>query len=153
MVNRGFDAYMVAREFDVPIYGVRTGRFRKEEEGLDINFLDWIVWEDYIKELSQHKYGVHFIPASAGQFPLNCSYLSIPCIGFNDLNVQRILHPDLTVDFGDIHAAKKLARRLKEDNDFYRECSKKTKDLYEKEYSEKHFLNKWDNIVEVLNAR
>lgn len=151
VVNRGFDAYMVASTLDVPIYGVRTGRFRKEEEGLDINFLDWMVWKDYIKELSQHKYGVHFIPASAGQFPLNCSYLGIPCIGFSELNVQKILHPNLTVDFGDIHIAKKLARKLKEDNDFYEDCSKQTKILYEKEYSEKQFLNKWEKIVGALD--
>ena len=152
IVNRGFDSYMVATEFDVPIYGVKTGRFRKEEEGLDINFLNWMVWKDYIKELSQHRYSVHFIPASAGQFPLNCSYLGIPCIGFSELNAQRILHPDLTVGFGDIYKAKKLARKLRDDKDFYMECSKKTKELYEKKYSEKQFLKRWDEIVEVLNA-
>ena len=79
--------------------------------------------------------------------------MGIPCIGFSELNAQKILHPDLTVDFGDIYTAKKLAKRLKEDNDFYEECSKKTKKLYEEEYSEKQFLNKWNEIVEVLNAR
>jgi len=153
MLNRGFDSYMVAREFGVPIHAVRTGKFRPQEEGLDINFLDWMVWSDYMKELSQYKYGVHFIPASAGQFPLNCSYLGIPCIGFNRLNAQRILHPNLTVDYGDIYTAKKLAKKLKDDKDFYNECSKNTKKLYEEEYSEKQFLNKWNKIVEVLNAR
>jgi hypothetical protein len=69
------------------------------------------------------------------------------------LNAQRILHPNLTVDYGDIYTAKKLARKLKDDKDFYNECSKNTKKLYEEEYSEKQFLNKWNKIVEVLNAR
>ena len=153
MLNRGFDSYMVAREFDVPIYGVRTGKFRVQEDGLDINYLDWMPWVNYMRELSKHKYGVHFIPASAGQFPLNCSFLGIPCIGFSELNAQRILHPDLTVDFGDIHTAKKLAKKLKDDKDFYNDCSEKTKYLYNEEYSEKQFIKKWNKIVEVLDAR
>ena len=110
-------------------------------------------WADYMKELSKHKYGVHFIPASAGQFPLNCSYLGVPCIGYDELNAQRILHPNLTVDYGDIDSAKKLARKLKNDEDFYKECSVQTQILYQEEYSEKQFLKKWDKIVEVLNER
>ena len=59
---------------------------------------------------------------AAGTFALNCAYHGIPCIGYEGLDTQMILHPDLTVAIGDITAAKKLVEKLRNDEDFYLYC-------------------------------
>ena len=79
---------------------------------------------------------------SAGQFPLNCAYLGIPCVGPNDINTQRDLHPMTSVDRGDLIGAIKKLQLLKLNLDFYEECSYIAKKLYEDNYSEKSFLKK-----------
>jgi hypothetical protein len=112
------------------------------EENNGINYLPWMPWVDFMYELSKCKYAVQCYPASAGQFPLNCAYLGIPCIGYNDVNTQKHLHPDLSVERGDVLAARKLVNKLKSDQDFYNECSLKSKTLYQELYSEQVFKNK-----------
>jgi hypothetical protein len=98
-------------------------------------------------ELSKHKYAVQCYPASAGQFPLNCGYLGIPCIGYNDINTQKNLFPELSVKRGDILSAIKLANRLKIDKDFYNEVSNNSKRLYNKLYKEGQFVENFKNII------
>lgn len=147
-IYRGFDAYVVAKEFDVPIYSTITGRMSEDEKQMDINHIPWIVWKDFMYELSKHKYGVQFVPASAGQFPLNCGYLGIPCIGFNDVNCQKYIHPQLSVDVGDIVKAKWLANKLKDDNDFYKKCSVEAKKNYKKYYHEDVFKKYMNGVLE-----
>ena len=71
-------------------------------------------------ELSKCKYGVQCYQASAGQFSLNCAYFGIPCIGNEKMDTQRNCHPDLSVDVDDVETARILARRLKEDKEFYK---------------------------------
>ena len=78
---------------------------------------------------------------AAGTFAMNCSYLSIPCIGYEGLDTQQNLHPNLTVKVGDLDTARKLAKQLKEDSDFYKLNSELTKKLYQEHHSEKSFLN------------
>ena len=90
-------------------------------------------------ELSKHKYGVQLGTAAAGTFNLNCAYLGIPCIAYDNVNTQKYLHPDLSVPDGDIKQARKLAEKLRVDEDFYIHCSGTAKMLYEKHYSEKIF--------------
>jgi len=150
-IYRGFDSYMVARELADDIWAPTTGRMKKDETGLDINHLPWVTWRDWIFELSKHKYGVQLGTPSAGTFNLNCSYLGIPCIGYDNVNTQSILHPALSVSDGDIYSAKKLAKRLKTDIKFYERCSNQTKDLYKKHYSEQIFLNKMIGIFNETN--
>ena len=85
---------------------------------------------------------------AAGTFALNCSRLGIPCIGYKGLDTQEILHPYLTVRrFGQMLDAKELIRKLKEDEDFYNECSKKTLENYNRFYSEEVFKNNWNNFT------
>ena len=79
---------------------------------------------------------------AAGTFALNCSYLGIPCIGYKGLDTQEILHPNLTVELGDMQSARKIALQLKEDLDFYKENSTLTKQLYNQHYSENMWLKK-----------
>ena len=70
---------------------------------MDINHLPWMVWKDWMNNLSKYRVGVQLGTAAAGTFNLNCSYLGIPCIGYSNLNTQRILHPPTTVELGDVH--------------------------------------------------
>jgi len=139
---RGFDAWAIACEFDLPMAGYKTGKFKKGEENNGVDYIPWMIWKDFMFELSKYKYAVQCYPASAGQFPLNCSYLGIPCIGYNDVNTQKYLHPNLSVERGDIVSAKNLVNKLKNDYVFYEECSNITKKLYNDLYSESIFIEK-----------
>jgi hypothetical protein len=144
---RGFDAWVIAQEFEAPMYGFKSGKFKAGEEVTGINYLPWIPWNEFMYELSKHKYGVQTYETSAGQFPLNCAYLGIPCIGYNQVDTQRLLHPQLSVEVGDVLAARKLANKLKTDKDFYDKCSLECKQLYNELYSEKSFINQINNIL------
>lgn len=139
---RGIDSYVIGKILSDHIYSPTTGRMKPEEKQLDINHLSWIPWVEWIYELSKRKYGVQLGTAAAGTFNLNCSFLGIPCISYDTINTQKYLHPELTVKDGDMYSARKLANRLREDEDFYTHCSKQTKQLYEELYSEKVYLQK-----------
>lgn len=143
---RGFDAWIVGQEFELPIHGFKAGKFRQGEEITGIQYMPWLPWSEFMYELSKHKYGVQTYETSAGQFPLNCAYLGIPCIGYNQVDTQRILHPDLSVEVGDVLAARELVHKLK-DTSFYQECSIKAKELYQAHYSEKVFVAKMKSIL------
>jgi len=147
---RGIDSYVVGKILSDDIAAPTTGRMKPEEVSLDINHLPWIVWKDWIFELSKKKYGVQLGTAAAGTFNLNCSYLGIPCIGYDNVNTQKYLHPNLSVPDGDIYSARLLANKLKTDEEFYNKCSTETKELYHQYYSEEVFLNKMNNILESL---
>ena len=144
---RGFDAWVIGQEFDLPMYGFKSGKFKQNEDLNGINYLPWMNWFEFMFELSKCKYGVQTYQASAGQFPLNCAYLGIPCIGYNDINTQKDLFPDLSVERGDIVAARKLANKLQSNKEFYNEVSSKSKELYNKLYKEDIFLKKWNQII------
>tara|TARA_R110000796_G_scaffold120137_2_gene234273 strand:+ start:2000 stop:2935 length:936 start_codon:yes stop_codon:yes gene_type:complete len=145
-IYRGIDSYMVAREISDEVWAPTTGRMKDKEKELDIKHLDWVTWTDFMYELSKHKYAVQLGTPSAGSFNLNCSYLGIPCIGYDNVNTQKELHPSLSVEEGDIKKAKELANKLKDD-DFYNHCSNETKELYYKNYSEEEFLKIWKQKI------
>ncbi len=77
---------------------------------------------------------------AAGTFALNCAYLGIPCIGYKGLDTQEICHPDLTVELGDLSSARKIATKLRNDEEFYLYCASKCKSLYEEKYKEHIYL-------------
>lgn len=147
---RGIDSYIIGKIMSDDIYAPTTGRMKPEEKQLDINHLPWIIWNEWIYELSKRKYGVQLGTAAAGTFNLNCSYLGIPCIGYNNVNTQKYLHPSLSVDDGDLYSARILADKLKNNKDFYNKCSLETKELFESIYSEKVFVNKMNKIFNSL---
>ena len=149
---RGFDSYIVGKELSDNITSITTGRMKSDETMLDINHIPWMNWSDFMYELSKHKYGVQLGTASAGTFNLNCSYLGIPCIGYDNLNTQKYLHPSLSVSDGDVLSARKLANKLRNDVDFYKHCSEETKNKYKKHYKEDVFLRKVNKIIgDILN--
>ena len=82
---------------------------------------------------------------AAGTFSLNCAYLGIPCIGNEEVDTQRLCHPDLSVKVSDIKGARDLALRLRDDQDFYDKCSKEAKANYRKYYD----LEIWKEQIKI----
>ena len=146
----GFDSYMVASVFqpEMKIYAPSMGRKQKLESQIeDINYLHYQMWKDWINTLSQFHVGIHLMRThAAGTFAMNCAWHSIPCIGYKGLDTQEICHPNLTVDLGDVKRARELAVRLKEEDGFYEECSKLARLRWEEEYSEEHYLSRWNKF-------
>jgi len=138
----GFDSYIVAQEFDMPIHAPSMGRKIDREDEMDITHHPYMTWIEWMNFLSQYHVGVHMMPThAAGTFTLNCAFHGIPCIGYKGLDTQEELHPYLTVNDGDIEKAKHLARKLKNDKDFYDTCSKTCRKNYERSfYNEKNFV-------------
>ena len=137
----GFDSYIVAQEADCPIYIPSMGRKIEGEEEMDnLNHLPYMNWVEWIKTLNKFKYGIHMMRThAAGTFALNCAYLGIPCIGYEGLDTQEKCHPNLTVKLGDLVDAKKKIIELKNNKDWYRECSKVAKFNYKQYYPESKF--------------
>ena len=130
----GFQSYLVATEFEVPIY-VQTSHCSQpgEEQVPNLNILPRLVWIDWIKALSSFKYAVNMMPTvAAGTFSLNCAYFGIPCIGNKRVDTQRLCFPFLAVDAEDTSTARKLATRLTTDQAFYDDNSKLAKLNYKK---------------------
>ena len=136
---RGFDSYIIGKILSDNITSPTTGRMKSDETILDINHLPWMQWLDWMYELSKCKYGVQLGTAAAGTFNLNCAYLGIPCIGYDNVNTQKYLHPDLSVPDGDIEQARKIAEKLRKDENFYVYCSKTAKENYKNIYHENNF--------------
>ena len=80
---------------------------------------------------------------AAGTFSLNCAYFGIPCIGNKTVDTQKICHPTLSIDVENVDEARILALRLKEDKEFYKQCSKTAKDNYKKYYN----IETWQKII------
>lgn len=136
----GFDSFMLAKSVTDEIYSPQMGRRQEGEEQLGIQQLPYLEWNQWISELSKRKIGIHMMRThAAGTFALNCSYLGIPCIGYEGLDTQRILHPELTVADGDLHTARKLIKKLYNDEEFYILCSELTQLLYKEHYHENKF--------------
>ena len=136
----GFDSMVVAQEFEEKIYAPSMGRKIEREEELDITHLPYMNWTQWIYELRKVKYGVHLMRThAAGTFALNCAYLGIPCIGYEGLDTQEICHPNLTVELGNLEKAKEIAKKLRNDQEFYIYCSKLTKEKYLENYHENIF--------------
>jgi hypothetical protein len=139
----GMESYVVASEFNVPIWGQTSHATRNEEWHL-IEHLPRVMWNEWIQQLSTFKYAVHLMPTvAAGTFSLNCAYLGIPCIGNELVDTQNLCHPDLAVDINDLVKARRLAERLRDDDDFYKQCSQTALDNYKQHYN----LETWKSII------
>ena len=143
---RGIDSYMVARELDLPIYAITSGRKKLNEEVLGINHIPWTTWLGWMEQLSQFKYGVQFGIGGAGSFNLNCAYLGIPCIGLKELESQNLCFPDLSIGDVDLKKGKELILKLKNDQDFYNHCSVVAQENYTKYFAVDKFYTTVKNI-------
>jgi hypothetical protein len=132
----GFDSYVVASEFQRPIYAPTMGRMKPEERTMGgINHLPYMNWKQWIHTLNQYKYAVHLNPNTiGGTFYLNCAYLGIPCIGNINTNTQRLCFPMTSVEPNDIVTAKQLTHALMNNPDFYDECSSRAKINYKEHF-------------------
>ena len=139
----GFESYMVATEFGVPIWGQDSHAKRNNEGALDdLNHFPRLIWIDWMKEVSKFKYAVHLMPTvAAGTFSLNCAYFGIPVIGNVKVDTQKTLHPLTSVDVDDVKGARKLAKKLRDDKDFYNQCSRLARQQYESYYTKKTWLS------------
>lgn len=150
----GWDSYMVALTFDLPIYAPRMGRMKPEEASLDsITHIPYVNWQQWIRLLSQFKYAVHLMPTqAAGTFALNCAYHGIPCIGYQGLDTQQILYPLTSVGMGDIESAVEVTNKL-QDKDFYQMVSDHAKANYECEYGQEIWKQTFfGNMETILNS-
>jgi hypothetical protein len=137
----GFDSFVIAKELGDAVYAPSMGRKQPGEESL-VTHLPYVDWKGWIHQLNKFKYGVHLMRThAAGTFALNCAYLGIPCIGYKGLDTQMKLHPDTTVEVGDLQHARKIATMLRNDEDFYLYCSKQAQYNYKVEYDEDKFYN------------
>ena len=150
----GFDSYIIAQEFKEQVSVPSMGRKITGEEGMpNLQHLPYMDWCDWINNLSRFKYAVHLMPThAAGTFALNCAYYGIPCIGYKGLDTQELCFPDLTIEVGDLHKARQLVRRLKKDQDFYKECSNISKLKYNECFSIEQYIYTMKKVIkEVIN--
>jgi len=144
----GFESYMVASEFGLPIWGQDSHSKRENEGAMDnLSHFPRMSWIDWMKEVSKFKVGVHLMSTSAaGSFSLNCAYFGIPVIGNEKMDTQRLLHPNLSVDVSDIESAMLMVEMLK-DPIFYKQKSEEAKDNYNKYYTKEIWLNEMMNKI------
>ena len=88
---------------------------------------------------------------AAGTFSMNLAYHGTPCLGYYGLDTQDLLHPQTTVELGNIQKAQKILKRLYEDEFFYQECSEQTKRLFDKYYSEEAWLEDFQKVNKEFN--
>ena len=111
----GFQSYLVASEFQCPIYVPASHCKRKGEEQVpNLNHLPWVFWTKWMEQLSTFKYAVNLMPTvAAGTFSLNCAYYGIPCIGNEKVDTQLEMFPELSIDVHDVFSARHLANLLR----------------------------------------
>lgn len=145
----GFESYTVAQEFQAPIWAQDSHSKREYEDQLEnINHFPRMMWNQWMQELSKFKYAVHLMPTvAAGTFSLNCAYFGIPCIGNVNVDTQSACHPLLSVDVEDIHSARNLAKRLKEDKEFYERCSRISRESYKSHYHKDNWLKYMNKVL------
>jgi len=141
----GMDSYLVASAVDEQMYGVSMGRKQEQEDQIDdIKYLPYMNWRQWINHIGQYRVGVHLMRThAAGTFSMNMSWHATPVIGVKGLDTQDLLHPQTTVEVGDLVSARHIMRKLTEDEDFYQECSEQTKHLFNQHYSEEAWLKHW----------
>lgn len=148
----GFQSYIVASEFDCPIYVPESHCKRKGEEQVpNLHHLKWVDWFGWMKQLSTFKYAVNMMPTiAAGTFSLNCAYFGIPCIGNEKVDTQRLCFPDLSVDVEDVLTAKTLAENIFTYNEEYSKISEQSIELCRESYHVDG--KKWsDHINKIIN--
>lgn len=128
---------------DIPPMG--EGRMPKDSwkmaDNVGVNYLDYMMWKEWIENLSQYKYAYFLVPViGAGTFPLNCAYHGIPCIGDVRAETQSILYPELCVDYLDLETALSLTKKLSTDKEFYNHTSNYAKEMIGIHFTKEKFL-------------
>jgi len=142
----GFQSYLVATEFQCPIYVPASHCKRKGEEQVpNLHHLPWVFWTKWMEQLSTFKYAVSLMPTiAAGTFSLNCAYYGIPCIGNEKVDTQLTFFPDLSVDVHDVFQARHQAILLL-NKDYYEGASHHAKKKFKE--SVHGNVDKWLEIM------
>jgi hypothetical protein len=148
----GFESYIVASEFKTEVYAQESHAKRDNEQLVGgIKHLPRMIWSDWMKNLSTYKYAVHLMPTiAAGTFSLNCAYFGIPCIGNREVDTQKLCHSNLAVDINDVQYAVGLAKKLREDQSFYEDCSYQAKNNYKLFYSIDEWKERMTNTLKAI---
>ena len=143
----GFHQMIIAQNFNCPIDVPPMGETRMPKDSWDmadnvgVSYLKYMMWKEWMENLSRYKFGVMMIPAvGSGTFALNCGYHSIPCIGNNKSDTQKLLFPDLSVDHMDLKSARELSIKLRDNESFYKEVSDKSKSNFNKYFCKEVFF-------------
>jgi hypothetical protein len=146
----GFESYMIAGNFEVPIWAQTSHAMRIGEDSMDnLTHLPRMVWGEWMQNLSTFKYGVHMMPTvAAGTFALNCAYFGIPCIGNMDVDTQMLCHPFTSVMVHDLESAREMAIMLREDKKFYDKCSNTAKENYKELFSQEVWTERIKNYLQ-----
>lgn len=142
----GFQSYIVAIEFDCPIF-VPTSHCKRprEEQVPNLKHLPWVLWTKWMEQLSTFKYAVNLMPTiAAGTFNLNCAYYGIPCIGNENVDTQREFFPELSVDIHDVFSARHQANLLRE-KEYYESVSHHAKKKFKESVHSN--VNKWLEVM------
>jgi hypothetical protein len=63
-----------------------------------ITIYPFMPWDQWTEVLSTYKIGINLMTArAAGSFNLNCAALGLPCIGYDDLDTQKLHSPNHTI--------------------------------------------------------
>jgi len=148
----GFESYIVASEFNTEVYAQESHAKRDNEQLVGgIKHLPRMIWVDWMKNLSTYKYAVHLMPTiAAGTFSLNCAYFGIPCIGNREVDTHKLCHSNLAVDINDVEYAVGLAKKLREDQSFYEDCSYQAKNNYKLFYSIDEWKERMTNTLKAI---
>lgn len=141
----GADSFMIAQEFEEPIFAPSMGRKQPEEDLIqDIRYLPYSDWKTWMFNLSKCKYAVHLMrTAAAGSFSINCAVLKIPSIGWDQIDAQRICYPELSFPVGDMVEARKAAKHLKNNELFYDHVAEYAFKAYKDNFHEDRFLERF----------
>ena len=138
---------IVAQQFDneINIPPMASSRMPSDsyemEDAVGVKYLNYMMWEEWIYNLAQYKYGLFLVPSvGAATFPLNCAYHGIPCIGTNKAETQTKLFPLLSVDYQDLELAVSLAKELKNNETFYNTVSEYALETIKIEFNKDKFL-------------
>lgn len=146
----GFQSYVVAMEFNCPIFIPSMHCKRQGEEAVpNLRHLPYMMWVDWVRHLKSYKYAVHLMPTvAAGTFSMNCAVMGVPCIGNDKVDTQSVFFPELSVDVNDIYSARQIAIQLRDDESFYKNVIQYAKDRV----SDSFYINppKWLSHIESI---
>lgn len=139
----GVDSYIVATKFGLPIYAPSMGRMDISEKALKIRHLPYLDHKTWIDKLSGFNCGIHLMRTiAAGTFALNCAYVGIPCIGYCQVDTQRLLFPSCSVDVGDLRFAIRIVNELKDGQSFCCHAIDEAKYFFNQDFSEEVWLSR-----------
>tara|TARA_B110000211_G_scaffold231640_1_gene293573 strand:- start:380 stop:1342 length:963 start_codon:yes stop_codon:yes gene_type:complete len=145
----GFNSNLIFQFCGIPVDIPPMGQSRMPKDSWDLsdsvgaNYLDYKMWEEWMVNLSQYKYAMFMVNTiGAATFPLNCGFFGIPCVGDNRADTQKLIFPDLSVNYLDYELALKLTKQLVDDKIFYKDISQKSIELYNKHFNVSIFKEK-----------